>query len=51
MKFEKAVVAFIDLGEEEILTNSGDCKNDGHDKVHGCTEKGNQNAHSHHHNS
>ena len=46
MKFEKAMVTFIDLGEEEILTTSveGKCKNHGHDNISKCDGHGNQTA-------
>ncbi len=50
MKYQKAIVAIIDLGEEEILTNSGHgCDNHGHADVHpNCTNHGNQNANNIH---
>ncbi len=52
MKYEKAMVTIIDLGEEEILTASGcmdagqqfgdSCTNGGFKNQGGCTNKGNQ---------
>ena len=50
MKFEKAEVTFIDLGEEEILTSSVDeeCKNHGHYIHTVCENHGNQQAESNH---